>query len=144
MRFKGKNGFIMWFLLVFVLGCAGYFWSIKGGFDSQIGFWGIIIMHAAVVAVIIWFMVRNYITVTDTEIRVSLGMTNLVVEIASVISMKKVFNLVASSGASAQRIEIAYWKDSNRKIVYISPVDQDGFIDAVCGKKPEIRVYQNP
>lgn len=141
MKFKGKNGFIMWFTLALVLGFAVWFWSIKSGFDSQSGFWGLMIIFAAVAAVIIWFMVRNYITVTDTEIRVSFGMTNAVVEIASVVSMKKIYNLVASSGASVQRIEIVYWKDGKHKVMYISPADRDGFINVVCGKNPEIRVH---
>lgn len=131
----------MWLTLALVLGFAVWFWSLRSGFDSQTGFWGFMLMIAVAAAMLIWFMARNRITVTDTEIRVSLGPTNTAVEIASVVSMKKVNNPVASSGTSVRRIEIVYRKDGRQGVMYISPADRDGFINAVRGKNPEIRVY---
>ncbi len=84
-------------------------------------------------------MARNHVTVT--EIRVALGPTNTSVALRDVVSMKKVVNFVAASGASAKRIKLVYMKNGAREVLYLSPADRDGFIRAVLEKNPDITVY---
>lgn len=128
-------------VLIIVLASAGFFGSLINDFDSPVGYWIMMAIHAVVIVVIVWFMARNYILVDDSNVKVCFGPTNSVVEIASIVSMKKVFNVVASSGASAHRIEITFKKGNERKLIYISPKDQDGFIETVSGKNPDIKVF---
>lgn len=140
MKFKGKNGLILWLTLLLVLGVAGWFWTLKSEFGSPVMFWCFMVLYALIAAVIASFLARNTVAVTESEIVVCLGPTNTSVEIASVVSMKKTASFLASSGASAKRVEIVYRKNGGQRLLYVSPVDRDGFIRAVKEKNPEIKV----
>lgn len=141
MKFKGKNGPVLWLALLLDFGIAGWFWTLKGEFETPLIFWCFMALYALIAAVIVSFMSRNTVTVTESEIRVSLGPTNAWVDIASVVSMKKAVSFLASSGASAKRVEIVYRKKGGQRLLYVSPADRDGFIRAVKEKNPEIKVY---
>lgn len=141
MRFKCKNGLILWLTLLLDLGIAGWFWSLKGEFDSPLIFRCFMALYALIAALIISFLARNAVTVTENKIVVRFGPTNTSVNIASVVSMKKAVSFLASSGASAKRVEIVYRKNGGQRLLYVSPVDRDGFIRAVMEKNPEVKVY---
>lgn len=87
MKFKGKSGIVLWLTFVFVLGCATCFVSQKNGFDSQAVFWILIVIYAAISIILVLFMVRNYIIVTDDEIKICLGFSTTVLKTASIVSM---------------------------------------------------------
>lgn len=141
MKFKGKNGPILWLTLLLILCAAVWFWTLKREFESPLIFWCFMGLYALIAAVIVSFLARNTVAVTESEIKVSLGPTNTTVDIASVVSMKKTVSFLASSGASAKRVEIVYRKNGGQRLLYVSPADRDGFIRAVREKNPEIKVY---
>lgn len=143
MKFKGKCGIVLWLTLVFVLGCAACFVSQKNGFDSQAVFWILIVIYAAISIILVLFMVRNYIIVTDDEIKICLGFSTTALKTASIVSMRKVINFVASGGASAKRIEVIFTRDGDRNLIYISPKEADSFIELVCGYNQNIKVHGN-
>ncbi len=141
MKFKGKNGVIVWLTLLLVLGFAVWFWTLRAEFESAAAFWALMVIFAAIAALIVSFLARNHITVTDTHITAALGPTRAVVEIASIVSMKKVTSLLASSAASSQRVEILYRRRGAPHLLYVSPQDRDAFIAAVLTKNPNIQIY---
>lgn len=141
MNFKGKNGPFLWLTLLLVLGAAGWFWSLKREFESPPLFWCFMALYALIAAFIISFLARNTVTVTEREIVVRFGPTNTSVDIGSVVSMKKAVSFLASSGGSVKRVEIVYRKNGGQRLLYVSPIDRDGFIRAVKEKNPEIKVY---
>ena len=141
MKFRGKNGFVMWFTLVLVVTLGAGMLILLGSAGNSVAFGAMLVVFALITIIIAWIMIRNCIYVENGEIKVCLGMTTSVVAISSIISMKKVVNAVASSGTSLDRIEIAFMKDNKRNLIYVSPKDKDGFIKAVRDFKPEIKIY---
>ena len=126
MKFRGKNGFVMWFTLVLVVTLGAGMLILLGSAGDSVAFGAMLVVFALITIIIAWIMIRNCIYVENGEIKVS---------------MKKVVNAVASSGTSLDRIEIAFMKDNKRNLIYVSPKDKDGFIKAVLDFKPEIKIY---
>lgn len=141
MKFRGKNGFVMWFTLVFVVSIGAGLLIRLGPEEDPVAFWVMLVVFVLIIAFVGWFMIRNCIYVESGEIKVCLGMTTSVVDISNIVSMKKVINAIASSGTSLDRIEIVFVKGKERKVIYVSPKDKKGFIDEVCKYNPEIAVY---
>ncbi len=48
---------------------------------------------------------------------------------------------VASSGASTRRIKIIFIKDKFKKEIYISPKDEDKFMQIVCDYNQDVKIY---
>ncbi len=108
-------------------------------FDGIAGYLLIVTVMAGSAAMTASFVLRNYLLVTEQTITVCFGMTTTVLEISSVTSLKKVTNLIASSSASAKRIEIQYVSGVEKKIIYVSPRDEDTFIQTVRSYNPKIQ-----
>lgn len=141
MRLKGRCGIIMWLTSVLFLASTIFFVSQKGVFDSLGGYWALVIIFGLSTAFVFSFMVRNYVVVSDREIKICLGFTTTILEIASIVSMKKVTNVVASSAASAKRIEIVFIKDNLERNIYISLKDNDKFMRMVCEYNENVKVH---
>ncbi len=141
MKFKGRCGIIMWVTSILFLASTLFFISQKSIFDSPVGYRVLVITFGLSTVFLLSFVVRNYIVVSDSQIKVCLGPTTTVLEITSIVSMKKVTNYVASSGASTRRIEIIFIRDNFRKEIYVSPKDEDRFMQIVCEYNQDVKIY---
>lgn len=111
MKFKGRCGIIMWVTSVLFLASTIFFVNQKSIFDSPGSYWVLVIVFGLSTVFLLSFVVRNYIVVSDREIKICLGPITTILDMASIVSMKKVTNFVASSGASAKRICSRHFKD---------------------------------
>lgn len=111
MKFKGRCGIIMWVTSVLFLASTIFFVSQKSIFDSPGSYWVLVIVFGLSTVFLLSFVVRNYIVVSDREIKICLGPITTILDMASIVSMKKVTNFVGSSGASARRIYSRHFKD---------------------------------
>ncbi len=141
MKFKGKIGVIMWttfalvtFMLVGL--CTILDYSNPGEFIP------IIIMSAAIIGFVLWFLVRNYYVLTEDTIKICLGPTTSNLKINSICSVKKVISFIASGAGSAVRLEIVYYKGSVTEKAYISPQREDEFIAKLCEYNKYIKVLE--
>ena len=141
MKFKGRCGIIMWVTSILFLASTLLFISQKSIFDSPVGYWVLVIIFGLSTVFLLSFVARNYIVVSDSQIKVCLGPTTTVLEMTSIVSMKKVTNFVASSGASTRRIEIIFIRDNFRKEIYVSPKDEGRFMQIVCEYNQDVKIY---
>lgn len=137
MKMKARSGIIIWCTAAALLAGTAAFAATFNEFDSIVGYFLILIIFAASAAMTVSFVLRNYLLVTEQEIKVCFGMTTTVLKMGSVISLKKVTNLTASASASAKRIEIRH----TGGIIYVSPKDEEKFIQTVCSYNPKVKVY---
>ena len=137
MKMKARSGIIIWCTVMALLAGTVAFATMFNEFDSIGSYLSVLIILAASTTVTVAFVSRNYLFVTEQEIKVCFGMTTTVLKMASVKSLKKVTNLTASASASAKRIEIQYVGG----IIYVSPKDEDKFIQTVCSYNPKVKVY---
>ncbi len=132
MKFKGRCGIIVWATSILLLVSTLFVISQRSIFDSPVGYWVLVIILGFSTISLLSFVARNYIVVSDSQIKVCLGPTTTILQMMSIVSMKKVTNFVASSGASTKRIEIIFMRDNFRRIIYISPKDEERFMQIVC------------
>ena len=138
MKMKARSGIIIWCIVIALFAGTAAFAATFKEFDSIGGYLLVLIILAASTALTASFVVRNYLFVTEQEIRVCFGMTTTVLKMASISSLKKVTTLTASASASVKRIEIRY----DGGIIYVSPKDEDKFIQTVCSYHPELRYIE--
>lgn len=135
MKMKAKSGIIIWITALALLAGTVVVAAMYSKFEGLGGYLAVLIIMAASTALTASFILRNYILVTEQTIKVCFGMTTTVLKIASVKSIKKVKNLIASASASVKRIEIQY----TGGVIYVSPIDGDKFIQTVCSYNPKIK-----
>lgn len=135
-KYEGKVGIFIWVITLALLAGTAAFAAKYDEFDSIGGYLLILVVMAGSAAATASFILRNYLLVTEQTITVCFGMTTTVLETASVTSLKKVTNLMASASASAKRIEIR----AKGKVLYVSPKDEDAFIQTVCAYNPKVKV----
>ncbi len=136
MKMKGKTGIFIWILALALLAGTAAFAAKYDEFDSIGGYLLILVVMAGSAAATVSFILRNYLLVTEQTITVCFGMTTTVLETEAVTSLKRVTNWMASASASAKRIEIR----AKGKVLYVSPKDEDAFIQAVCSYNPKVKV----
>lgn len=139
MKIKARSGMIIWITTLALLVVTIAFATMYNEFEHIGSYLLILIIMAASTVMTASFIARNYLLVTDQTIKVCFGMTTTVLDTASVKSLKKVKNLIASASASSKRIEIQYAGEAG--IIYVSPKDEDKFIQTVCSNNPAVRVY---
>lgn len=139
MKIKARSGMIIWITTLALLVVTIAFATMYNEFEHIGSYLLILIIMAASTVMTASFIARNYLLVTDQTIKVCFGMTTTVLDTASVKSLKKVKNLIASASASSKRIEIQYAGETG--IIYVSPKDEDKFIQTVCSNNPAVRVY---
>ncbi len=139
MKIKARSGMIIWITTLALLVVTIAFATMYNEFEHIGSYLLILIIMSASTVMTASFIARNYLLVTDQTIKVCFGMTTTVLDTASVKSLKKVKNLIASASSSSKRIEIQYAGETG--IIYVSPKDEDKFIQTVCSNNPAVRVY---
>lgn len=135
MKIKGRSGVIIWITTLSLSFSTVVFVTKYNDFDNFINYLLIFIFMVACTIVIASFIFRNYLIVTKQTITICFGITTTVLSIESIKSLKKVKNFIASSSASINRIEIEYIDG----IIYVSPKDEDNFINVVCSYNPKTK-----
>ena len=139
MKMKARSGIVIWVtafaLLAGTVVCA----AMYNKFDGIVLYLLILMILATSTIMAASFILRNYLLVAEQTITVCFGMTTTVLKTASVTSLKKVTSLMASASASAKRIEIRYVGGAG--VIYVSPQDEDKFIQTVCSYNPNVKVY---
>ena len=143
MKMKARSGIIIWITALAMLAGTVAFAAAYNEFDGIVSYLLILAVMSVSTVVTGSFILRNHLLVTEQTITVCFGMTTTVFETASVTSMKKVTNLIASSSASAKRIEIRYVKGAEKKVIYVSPKDEQTFIQTLCSYNPKINVIES-
>lgn len=138
MKMKAKSGIIIWVTTLALLAGTVVFAATYNEFNRIGSYLLILLILAASTAMAASFILRNYLIVTEQTITVCFGMTTTVLETVSVTSLKKVRNMTASSSASTRRIEIQYANGAN--VIYVSPKDEETFIQTVCSYNPKVTV----
>lgn len=134
MKMKARRGIFIVVTAIALLAGTAAFATTYNEFDGIGSYLLILIILAASTAMTASFVIRNYLLVTEQEIKVCFGMTTTVLKMESIISLKKVVNLTASASASAKRIEICYAGG----VIFVSPKDEDKFIQTVCAFNPKV------
>ena len=136
MKIKARTGIIIWITAVALLAGTVAIAAMYNEFDGIGSYLTILLIMMAATAATVSFVLRNYIIVTEQMIKVCFGMTTTVLETSSVMSLKKVTNLMASASTSAKRIEVRYAGG----IIYVSPKDEEVFIRAICSYNAKVKV----
>lgn len=134
MKMKARLGIFVGVTAIAMLVGTVAFTTTYNEFDSIVSYLLIFFILAAATAMTTSFAIRNYLLVTEQEIKVCFGMTTTVLKMESIISLKKVVNLTASASSSAKRIEIRY----DGGVIFVSPKDEDKFIQTVCAFNPKV------
>lgn len=138
MRFKGRSGITVWITSLLLLAATVFLVFQRGAFDSPAGYWILLVVMLAVTLLTWGFILRNHILVTEKEVRVCFGVTTTVLETASVVSLKRKRGILASASASSRRIEVRYRQGNCIGFLYISPKEEEKFIQAVRGFQPDV------
>lgn len=137
MKFRGKSNSIIWLLSAAMLAATVYFASQRSEFANSWSYWVTAAGFGITAALILSFAVRNYIIVSGRRIRICLGPITVTVPTGAIQSMVPVTNFIALPGAPAKRIEIVYMKDGLKRVIFVSPRDEDGFMEAVCSQEQD-------
>ena len=70
MKFRGKNGFVMWFTLVLVVTLGAGMLILLGSAGDSVAFGAMLVVFALITIIIAWIMIRNCIYVENGEINV--------------------------------------------------------------------------
>lgn len=127
MKFRGKTGYALWAVLIWciVLGAA---YAVLIGIDDTANF---IIAEAVLLAaagLALWFILRNYIMLTEETLNVFFGPSSTEIPVKGIISVQKKKSVIASSAGSTRRIELVYNKNGGTDVIQISTKNEDDFI----------------
>lgn len=134
MKIKARSGIVIWLTTFVLLFVTIMFSTMYSQFSGIVSYLLILIIMLISTLLCASFIVRNYLIVTEKTITICFGITTTILDIASLTSLKKVTNFMASASSSIKRIEIQY----DGGIIYVSPKDEDKFIDLVCSYNPKI------
>jgi len=141
MRFNSRCGVVMWVTSLLLLAVTVFFITQYSMFDSLVGYLALVLIMAVSTILTFTFVLRNYIIVTENQVKVCFGITTSVIDIPAIFSLKKVTSAVASSSASLRRIEIKFNKNNSKREIYVSPKDEDNFIQTVCSYNQNVKVF---
>ena len=130
MKFKGKID--LWFWLIMIFGDALILLAL---FDSSAIIVGII---TALIynGIFLPLVVRNYVEVTDEELRIVMGFSKVRIPLSEIIEVYRTHNPVSSMAASVDRIMI----QAKNTQVMCAVHEKDAFFACLKEKNPMIQI----
>ena len=135
-KFEARSGIVIWLTTLAIFAFTIAFATMYNEFDSVGSYLLILIILIVSGVMTASFIIRNYILVTEKTITICFGMTTTILNIESLISLKKMTSFIASASASTKRIEIQY----SGGVIYVSPKDEEKFIQTVCFYNPNVKI----
>ena len=130
MKFKGKID--LWFWLIMTLGDVLILIALLDSSSFIIGFVTALIYNITFIPMI----VRNYVEVTDEELRIVMGFSKVKIPLSEIVKVYRTHNPVSSMAASIDRIMI----QAKNTQVMCAVVDKEAFLTCLKEKNPNIQV----